>query len=197
MEEQGLFCLYPNLPNKHAFVSSWNEVGEHDSGDMGGKRSSPLQQVWGPECEKIPSDPVRLDHDGIAVKYSAKEPYSIPHHAASSRSGNAPSLPKSSSSSSSSSSAIAYDIANLTASGVQSFESSGHCDLSGVNFIFDSVIYHAAGITIGKPMGGVAKMWHNILPFMIKVIKEAGTKTRTTRSINSANQPLTRSRSKT
>jgi hypothetical protein len=32
MEEKGLFCLYPNLPKKQAFISSWNEKGEHDPG---------------------------------------------------------------------------------------------------------------------------------------------------------------------
>jgi hypothetical protein len=30
----GMYCLYPNLENKRAFVASWNEQGEHDPGDM-------------------------------------------------------------------------------------------------------------------------------------------------------------------
>ncbi|MGB1602138.1 MAG: hypothetical protein ACPIOQ_55940, partial [Promethearchaeia archaeon] len=37
MEEKSLFCLYPNLRNRRAFMASWNEVGEHDGGDMTGR----------------------------------------------------------------------------------------------------------------------------------------------------------------
>ncbi|EKX37718.1 hypothetical protein GUITHDRAFT_165425 [Guillardia theta CCMP2712] len=45
------------------------------------------------------------------------------------------------------------------------------CDLRGVNVIFDGYIYH---LTNGRLDGGVAKMWHEIVPFMIKAVTQHG-----------------------
>lgn len=44
MDEQGLLCLYPNLPHRHGFAANWREDGEHEMGVVKA-RSTPLQMV--------------------------------------------------------------------------------------------------------------------------------------------------------
>jgi len=67
MDDKGLFCLYPNLARRAAFTISWNEVGEHDSGEMLSKPSSPLVEVWSAESEAAPLQPVRIEFDGSTI----------------------------------------------------------------------------------------------------------------------------------
>jgi hypothetical protein len=67
MDANGLFCLYPNLAERAAFTTSWNEPGEHDAGSMRGRPSSPLVREWAAECEAAPAQPARIEFDGSKI----------------------------------------------------------------------------------------------------------------------------------
>mmetsp|Transcript_80204 Transcript_80204/g.214845 ORF Transcript_80204/g.214845 Transcript_80204/m.214845 type:complete len:442 (+) Transcript_80204:231-1556(+) len=68
MAERGLYCLYPNLPDKHGFARTFREPGEHDVGNLAGLPNSPLQGNWTLHCSRAPRAVVRIDFDGSLVR---------------------------------------------------------------------------------------------------------------------------------
>uniref|UniRef100_A0A7S0W891 Glycosyl transferase family 1 domain-containing protein n=1 Tax=Hemiselmis tepida TaxID=464990 RepID=A0A7S0W891_9CRYP len=134
---------------------------------MARKRSTPLQNQWTSHCDSAPPQPVRIDFDGSEMTTPPPPPPPA-------------SLEFSPSPQSAAAPGAVLGVAgliggNLTVvSGEKGLASSGKCDLSGVNFIFDGIIYHLQNIVKGGFMGGIAKMWYNILPFMIDAVNSAG-----------------------